>query len=936
VNLFDLESHSMKTLKALLAALASTVVLAACGGGDDTPPASPPADGATVSGIVVSMDTDLPVAGATVTAGDKTAKTQADGRFTLAGLAASERLPVRVEAPQFGPNVAAVRLAAKGTASVRVRLLPLAAAQDFNPAADATLTSPGSAARVQLPADALVDSATGQPVPGMAKASVTPVDPARDAERMPGNYTAVDNNATVRTIESFGAIKVDLRDAAGRRLQLAPGKTATVRIPLSTRSANPPATVPLFYFQETSGHWIKEGEASLVTSAGESYYEGTVSHFSYWNADKEAETVIVEGCVVGPNGAPAAGVRVSSNGVDYSGRSDAVTDNEGRFSIAVRRDSTTGIWAATDTLITPIHEVEVGQFGGGMKGDCMKLEAATSPIPGKLSPKVMGHPKSTTVQAGDAAMLQVVAEGTQPMTYEWSRNGQAVAASNSSILWINATGPADDGAVYTVRVTNAAGTATSAPAKLTVTGSALPPSIDVSPLPLTVNAGAEAQFGILVQGSGPFAYQWRRNGADIAGATQAVYRFTTVQADDGARFSVKVTNDAASVVSEEALLTVVPAASAPVITQQPISIPARVGSAASFTVLATGSGPIAYRWQRGGVDIAGETGPVLQLDAVALADDGASFRVIVSNAHGSVTSSAATLTVTAGSEDEQARLMRLLMLWGDGMTAASAPLQFADDDFKVRAVGEVCLLGNAVLKLDNAAAPAVGQVLPLGSHVLSAQFAECQGDFGLAQNGLSSLAYQFAAVDRRAGSGLATLTNFRNDDSDLNGDPTSTLVNGQANVVLEGSLAGTQETSKVRFTPVAGLKLTDVASGVDAVFGSGNVLMHTVHTLKGAASIPVLVRQEFAQLAYTRGGVAFVLDGFLQFDFDAQGRLSSGSGSVTIRASGQAIGRISATASGYAIDVLGPVPAGVKAQASRRTQAAGLKAVAPTLPRRGF
>ncbi len=54
----------------------------------------------------------------------------------------------------------------------------------------------------------------------------------------------------------------------------------------------------------------------------------------------------------------------------------------------VRKNATTGVWAATKNRITAINEVELEAFGGAMKG-CMVLEAATSPIPGKLSPKVM-------------------------------------------------------------------------------------------------------------------------------------------------------------------------------------------------------------------------------------------------------------------------------------------------------------------------------------------------------------------------------------------------------------------------------------------------------------------------------------------------------------------------------------------------------------------
>jgi glucose/arabinose dehydrogenase len=78
---------------------------------------------------------------------------------------------------------------------------------------------------------------------------------------------------------------------------------------------------------------------------------------------------------------------------------------------------------------------------------------------------------------------------------------------------------------------------------------------------------------------------------------------------------------------------------------QPVTVP--VGGSATFTVAATGSAPLAYRWQRDGVDIPGATGSSYTLANAQVADSGARFRAVVSNAAGSATSNAATLTVTA-------------------------------------------------------------------------------------------------------------------------------------------------------------------------------------------------------------------------------------------------------------------------------------------------
>ncbi len=83
----------------------------------------------------------------------------------------------------------------------------------------------------------------------------------------------------------------------------------------------------------------------------------------------------------------------------------------------------------------------------------------------------------------------------------------------------------------------------------------------------------------------------------------------------------------------------------PTLTLQPVSVSVTEGQSASFTVAAAGTAPLAYQWQRNGVDIAGATATTLTLAATVLADSGAAFRAVVSNAAGTVTSNAATLTV---------------------------------------------------------------------------------------------------------------------------------------------------------------------------------------------------------------------------------------------------------------------------------------------------
>ena len=85
----------------------------------------------------------------------------------------------------------------------------------------------------------------------------------------------------------------------------------------------------------------------------------------------------------------------------------------------------------------------------------------------------------------------------------------------------------------------------------------------------------------------------------------------------------------------------------PSITAQPVSQTVTAGQTATFSVAATGTAPVSYQWQKNGTAISGANSSNYTTPATTSSDNGAKFTVVVSNSAGSVTSNAATLTVTA-------------------------------------------------------------------------------------------------------------------------------------------------------------------------------------------------------------------------------------------------------------------------------------------------
>ncbi|MBV8910208.1 MAG: hypothetical protein JOZ89_05565 [Gammaproteobacteria bacterium] len=88
-----------------------------------------------------------------------------------------------------------------------------------------------------------------------------------------------------------------------------------------------------------------------------------------------------------------------------------------------------------------------------------------------VAPGIRTQPANETVPAGQAATFTVVATGTAPLRYQWSRNGSVIAGATATRYTTPRTGSTDNGARFTVRVSNAAGTVISKPATLTVSAS---------------------------------------------------------------------------------------------------------------------------------------------------------------------------------------------------------------------------------------------------------------------------------------------------------------------------------------------------------------------------------------------------------------------------------------------------------------------------------
>ncbi|WP_420574586.1 Calx-beta domain-containing protein [Kordia sp.] len=117
---------------------------------------------------------------------------------------------------------------------------------------------------------------------------------------MPGMLFAQDASGDAVTLETYGMLAVELQSMSGQELQLAEGSSSQISLPVASNTINPPATVPLWHFDQEQGYWIEEGEATLQGDR----YVGNVSHFSFWNIDIPYDTVTLCITLVDESGAP--------------------------------------------------------------------------------------------------------------------------------------------------------------------------------------------------------------------------------------------------------------------------------------------------------------------------------------------------------------------------------------------------------------------------------------------------------------------------------------------------------------------------------------------------------------------------------------------------------------------------------------------------------
>ena len=292
--------------------------------------------------------------------------------------------------------------------------------------------------------------------------------------------------------------------------------------------------------------------------------------------------------------------------------------------------------------IASVSEGDAGTFTVTVKNEVGSVGSSASVVtitPQGKAPEIVSHPRDVVVGEGKGFSLTVVANGTEPMQYQWMKDGQALSGQTSLVLEVAAAKLSDAGS-YSLRILNEHGFASSGSARVTVLSL---PEIVAHPRDVTARLGTAFRLEVAASGGGSLQYQWLKDGVEIAAAVEAIYQVSSMQAIHAGRYQVRVSNLAGSVVSEEA---VVASAVSPYITRQPSNQTVSEGRELRLSFEADGTRPFLVEWLRNGTVVSSGAETEFLIPAAQKSDAG-TYVARVSNTAGAISTSPATVGIVS-------------------------------------------------------------------------------------------------------------------------------------------------------------------------------------------------------------------------------------------------------------------------------------------------
>ncbi len=285
-------------------------------------------------------------------------------------------------------------------------------------------------------------------------------------------------------------------------------------------------------------------------------------------------------------------------------------------------------------VLNPVSASDAASYTVNVINSCQTILSNASVLTVNPLPAITTQPATQTACAGTNVTLSVVA--TNATSYQWKKNGSDITGATGASLVLNPVS-ASDAASYTVNVINSCQTILSNAAVLTVNPL---PVITTQPV-LDVLQCEGTSVTLSVVALNATSYQWKKNGFDLVGETNADLFFSSLTANDIANYSVDVINSCQTLTSD---ISSVDVNLLVVINTQPTTQSACPGSDVSFSISADNA--TSYQWKKDGSDVLSANSQVLTLSNVSAADE-ANYTCVVNGICNEETSNQAGLTISS-------------------------------------------------------------------------------------------------------------------------------------------------------------------------------------------------------------------------------------------------------------------------------------------------
>lgn len=268
----------------------------------------------------------LPMEGVEINLGNKVEYTDEDGVVYLKDVTMENSTYVTAKLSGYFHGSRRFYPMPNRTEFVKIILLPFNAIASIQ-SANGGIVNLSDGTTLQFPANAIMD-VNGNDYVGTVSISAQPlnVDDQDLSYKMPGDLVGDKENGDRGSLASMGMVAVEMRSSTGDLLQVKSGSNVEIRMGIPARMVSKaPSTIPMWYFDEETGFWKEQGQATLDGNT----YVAQVGHFSYWNYDAWFPAVKWGATFVYADGSPASQVQVCISIISLATTKCAYTNEAG-------------------------------------------------------------------------------------------------------------------------------------------------------------------------------------------------------------------------------------------------------------------------------------------------------------------------------------------------------------------------------------------------------------------------------------------------------------------------------------------------------------------------------------------------------------------------------------------------------------------------------